>query len=105
MEPASRIIKLLGGERAVAKVAGTTVTCPYRWQYPRENGGAGGQIPARHIPALIRYAKTLGIELSPNDFFRDEWDCRKLGAENSRTRLSARSLLGCGTRARGGGAK
>jgi hypothetical protein len=82
MEPASRIIKLLGGEVAVAKVAGTAVTGPYRWQYPRGRGGTGGQIPAKYIPRLIAYAATIDVALTPNDFFAIE-DVPPEGAEAS----------------------
>ena len=69
MEPASRIIKLLGGEPTVAKITGTTVTAPYRWQYPRERGGTAGQIPGKHIPPLLARAKALGLALTADDFF------------------------------------
>ncbi|MGH6822026.1 MAG: hypothetical protein ACREC4_00815 [Methylocella sp.] len=69
MEPAARIIKLLGGEAAVAKITGTAVTAPYRWQYPRERGGTDGQIPSKYVHRIIAAAAGAGIILSPNDFF------------------------------------
>lgn len=69
MEPASSIIKKLGGEAVVAKVTGMAYTAPYRWQHPREKRGTGGAIPAKHIPALMAYAREQGIGLDLSEFF------------------------------------
>jgi hypothetical protein len=68
MDPASMIIRRLGGAAAVAAATGTAITAPYRWQYPRKRGGTGGIIPQRHHRALIDFAKVIGIALGADDF-------------------------------------
>lgn len=77
MEPATTIIKKLGGERVVSKVTETAYTAPYRWQQPREKGGTDGLIPQRHHPRLLDYARDNEIPLSPADFLpaREEQPC------------------------------
>lgn len=69
MEPASSIIRKLGGPAVVAKVARTAYTAPYRWQHPVKKGGTGGLIPHKHIPKLLEFARDKGIELSADEFF------------------------------------
>lgn len=68
MEPASTIIKKLGGVTVVAKVTRTAYTAPYRWQSAREKGGTDGFIPRRYHPALLDYARENDIPLSPAEF-------------------------------------
>lgn len=72
MEPASTIIRKLGGEAVVAKVTKRASTAPYRWQYARENGGTGGNIPQRYHRTLLDYAKKNGIRLRAEDFLPAE---------------------------------
>lgn len=71
MEPASTIVKKLGGTGVVARVTGVHITRVSGWQRPREKGGTGGRIPQGHIPRLVEYANENGIDLSFKDFFRD----------------------------------
>lgn len=68
LEPAKSIIERLGGEFIAAKIAGTKAVAPYRWQYERMRGGTGGLIPQRHHPALLAYARLMGIALSAEEF-------------------------------------
>lgn len=68
MEPASTIIKKLGGEAVVSKITETAYTAPYRWQQPRDKGGTGGLIPQRHHPKLLSYAQDKLIDLKAADF-------------------------------------
>lgn len=68
MEPASTIIKKLGGEAVVSKITETAYTAPYRWQQPRAKGGTDGLIPQRHHPKLLTYARENDIPLSPAEF-------------------------------------
>lgn len=68
MEPASSIVKKLGGEAIVATITGTASTAPYRWTYAREKGGTGGSIPQKYHRALLSYAEANGIPLSAEDF-------------------------------------
>lgn len=68
MEPASSIIRKLGGEAVVARETGMATTAPYRWQYPREKGGTDGTIPQKHHRALLDFAERSGVPLSADEF-------------------------------------
>ena len=68
MEPASTIIKKLGGEAAVAEVTASALSSPYRWQYPRNRGGTGGWIPQRHHRVLLAFARKRGVQLAAEEF-------------------------------------
>jgi hypothetical protein len=68
MEPASSIIKKLGGEAVVSGVTETAYTAPYRWQYPRDRKGTGGLIPQRYHRTLLDYARSKGISLKAEEF-------------------------------------
>jgi hypothetical protein len=68
MEPATSIIKRLGGEAKVSEITGRGLTAPYKWQYPVEKGGTGGLIPQKVHPLLLDYARANGIPLSAADF-------------------------------------
>jgi hypothetical protein len=68
MEPASSIIKKLGGEAIVAAITETAYTAPYRWQAPRAKGGTGGTIPQRYHRVLLDYARSKDIPLTAADF-------------------------------------
>lgn len=64
MEPASTIIKTLGGHRAVADYCGTAVNAPYRWTYEKTRGGTGGVIPHRYHDTLLEMARELGVSIT-----------------------------------------
>lgn len=66
---AHRIIKKLGGPRAVADMLGMSVTGVYKWTYPKEVGGVNGLIPAKRQLELMIAAKQRGIILTAEDFF------------------------------------
>lgn len=68
MEPAAKIIGLLGGDTAVAQIARVHRTRVANWKRPKEVGGTGGVIPFRHVPALLEAAKSMGVELATDDF-------------------------------------
>ncbi len=70
--PAERVITKLGGEAAVAKMAGVDVSRVYRWTYAKEQGGTDGRIPTKHQQALLDHAREQGIDLTPADFFEGE---------------------------------
>lgn len=72
MEPASSIIVKLGGPTRIAREVGVHRTRVSNWQRPRTVGGTGGQIPQRHIPALLKLAKDADVELSADDFLPAE---------------------------------
>lgn len=68
MEPASTIIKLLGGPSKVAAIAGVHRTRVWNWCQPKEKGGTGGLVPLRHASLLLGFAKANGIEIDASDF-------------------------------------
>lgn len=68
MEPATTIIKRLGGPEVVARVTGRAAGAPYRWTYPVEKKGTGGLIPQRYHRPLLEYARENEIPLSADDF-------------------------------------
>jgi hypothetical protein len=69
MEPADSIITKLGGVSTVAKAAGVHRTRVSNWKRSRADGGTDGQIPQKHIPALMAHAVTLGVRLDFADFY------------------------------------
>lgn len=68
MDPASTIIKKLGGEAKVADITGTAFTAPYRWQQAKCKGGSNGLIPQRHHRSLLDYAHANDIPLVAEEF-------------------------------------
>lgn len=68
MEPARTIIDRLGGATKVASIAGVHRTRVSNWARKKEDGGTGGVIPFKHVPALLEAAKKEGIKLSTDDF-------------------------------------
>ncbi|KNY20384.1 hypothetical protein [Methylobacterium sp. ARG-1] len=68
MEPARTIVELLGGEAEVARIAGVSITAPYRWQASKAKGGTGGVIPHWHIGKLLEHAEASGVALSAANF-------------------------------------
>lgn len=68
MEPASTIVKTLGGPAKVAALVGVHRTRVSNWMRPKEAGGTGGTVPFRHVPKLLNEARDRGIPLSADDF-------------------------------------
>lgn len=68
MEPAASIIDKLGGDTAVAAIAGVHRTRVANWKRGKDVGGTGGTIPFRHVPALLKAAQDKDIPLSADDF-------------------------------------
>ena len=64
MEPASTIIKLLGGPTRVAGIVSIHRTRVSNWMRPKGKGGTGGRIPQSHIPALLTAARERGLDIS-----------------------------------------
>jgi hypothetical protein len=69
MEPATTIIAVCGGFRAVAEATGRNETRVRRWTYPRERGGTGGLIPAECQQLLMEAARVKGWPLKAAHFF------------------------------------
>ena len=68
MEPATTIIRVLGGPIRVSEIAGVHRTRVYSWMRDKDRGGTGGIIPFGHIPKLIEAARARKIKLSGDDF-------------------------------------
>lgn len=69
-DQARTIIDRFGGFPAVAQALGVDVTRVYRWTYPKDRGGTGGTIPARHYPALLEEARRRAIDLTADDLIK-----------------------------------
>jgi hypothetical protein len=61
-------VRKLGGEAVVAGIIRSAASTPYRWQDPVKRGGTGGNIPQKHWPALMAYAREHNIQLELKDF-------------------------------------
>jgi hypothetical protein len=70
IDATQRIITKLGGARVVADALKIAVTTVYRWTYPVNRGGTGGNIPIKRMNQIIAYASKKGIRLSIKDFFK-----------------------------------
>lgn len=69
MQPATDIIKKLGGADVVAGIVGVHRTRVYKWMHPKSNGGTDGLIPSWHIQKLLDYAAREGVDLTAAEFF------------------------------------
>lgn len=67
MEPATRILAILGGPSKVAARLGLHRTRVSNWKRPKDRGGSGGRIPQNHHRALLEYAREQGVEISAED--------------------------------------
>jgi len=67
MEPASSIVKKLGGTSKVAEIVSRHPTRVSNWKRPRSVGGTGGQIPQSLHRTILRAAEQLGVPISAED--------------------------------------
>lgn len=67
-EPASTVIRKLGGPKSVAGIVGVHRTRVSNWARGKDVGGTGGVIPMKHVAKLLDFAKANGIDLSACDF-------------------------------------
>lgn len=68
MEPATTIIRQLGGPNKVAEIVGVHRTRVSNWKRAKEDGGTGGMIPFKHVPSLLAAAKDAGLSWTADDF-------------------------------------
>lgn len=68
MEPATTIIKRLGGPAVVAEITGVHRTRVSNWMRPKAKGGTGGVIPHWHVPTLLEHAAKNGLPVEAADF-------------------------------------
>lgn len=88
LNPASRIVALLGGPQTTAELAGVHISRVFRWTYPKARGGTGGLVPAQHQQRLLDQARARGIALEPDDFFLRSSDDDRHPEDKARTRPS-----------------
>ncbi|MBL4767872.1 MAG: hypothetical protein JKY94_09180 [Rhodobacteraceae bacterium] len=69
MEPASTIIKICGGFKAVAEITGRDETRVRRWTYKKRKGGTDGLIPSEVAQLLMVEAQKRKLPLTPEHFF------------------------------------
>lgn len=69
MEPASTIIEICGGFKAVAEITGRDETRVRRWTYTKEKGGTDGLIPSEIAQILMSEANKRNLPLTPKHFF------------------------------------
>jgi hypothetical protein len=70
MEPASTVIAAFGGPNAVAEILGIHRTNVASWKRPKAKRGTGGRIPVWHAEKLLAEAKSRGLALTAESFFR-----------------------------------
>lgn len=75
---AQSIISKFGGARELAR---TLKECSddindhynpstiYRWMYPRDKGGTGGEVPTAALKSILKCARLAGIMLSTKDLY------------------------------------
>lgn len=66
---ADQVIFRCGGKKVVSDWLGLDLAQVYKFTYPKEKGGTGGLIPARHQPTLLAKAREAGRSLQATDFF------------------------------------
>jgi len=77
LSPAERVIKKFGNAYRMSeatKLLGNpklyrSPSVIFRWTYPKEKGGTGGNIPSSAIKAVKAAARIAGVLLLPEDFF------------------------------------
>lgn len=75
---AEGIVRKFGGARELARIIKYMMPDPkdhwnassiYRWTYPIEAGGTGGEIPVRAIKTVLMAARYAGIVLTIDDLY------------------------------------
>lgn len=75
---AQTIIAKFGGPRELARVLKEVSDDPkehyhpstiYRWMYPEDAGGTGGEIPTPALKTIIKAARVAGVLLTPDDIY------------------------------------
>lgn len=75
---AQSIITKFGGARELARTLKECSDDPadhyepstiYRWMYPRERGGTGGEIPTSALKVILKCARIAGVMLSSEDIY------------------------------------
>jgi len=69
MEPATSIIELMGGTRAVAEITGVHISQVNKWTWEKSRGGSDGVIPMKHAQSLVDHSRNEEMDLTPDHFF------------------------------------
>lgn len=64
---AEKIIEKFGGPAKLANALQCDAATIYKWTYPKDKGGTDGLIPSSTMPAVLKAADILGIDLSSED--------------------------------------
>ena len=64
---AQKIIDKFGGAPRLATALNCDVSAIYKWNYEKEKGGTDGLVPSSTMPAVLKAADVLGIELTSED--------------------------------------
>ena len=72
LEPATKVITICGGFKAVAEITGRDQTRVRRWTYPKDKGGTGGTVPVECQQMLIDEARKGTFPLKPEHFFPEK---------------------------------
>ena len=67
VEPAATVLARFGGAGPLAQLLRLDRSAVHRWALPKDRGGSGGLIPARHPRRLLALAAAPGLALSPAD--------------------------------------
>lgn len=65
LEPAASIIRAFDGVPQVAEITGRSRNCVYRWMRTEQDGGTGGEIPAKPRRILREHAERKGLKIPP----------------------------------------
>jgi hypothetical protein len=75
---AQSIISKFGGPGALARTLKECSDDPkdhynrttiYRWMYPRDKGGTGGEVPTAALKSILKCARLAGVMLSSEDIY------------------------------------
>jgi|GEM_PF-2446174 len=64
LDPAHKIVRMLGGRRSVGRALELNSSSVSRWCTATKEGGTGGRIPQKHWRALITIASEKGLILT-----------------------------------------
>jgi hypothetical protein len=65
--PAERMYDAFGNAKRLAVLCGLDIVSVYRWNYPKEKGGTGGNIPHGNFEKILAAAKANKIKITKSD--------------------------------------
>lgn len=64
---AQNIIDKFGGTAKLANALTCDPATIYKWTYPKDKGGTDGLVPSSTMPAVLKAADILGIDITSED--------------------------------------